>query len=474
MGSIIWDLSKYKSKTALDTGKNRVTYGQLAEKSKNFSSTINHRTLVFLFSSNTIPSVVGYVGCINNGIVPVMIDGLNFDAKQVKHLIDVYHPEYLWLPNRSIDAFSEYDADIVLECEGYLLLRMTSFNVPVLHENLALLITTSGSTGSPRLVRQSYDNILANTKSIIEYLHISDIDRTITTLPMSYVYGLSIVNTHLYAGASIILSDFSVLQKEFWELLKEERVTSFGGVPYIYEMLDKLRFFNMELPFLRQVTQAGGKLPIELHKKFAKWADDNNKEFVAMYGASEATARMAYLPSERALEKPGSIGIAIPGGRFELQDDNTGIIEETEKPGELIYYGDNVTLGYAESVDDLSLGDEQNGVLRTGDIATVDEDGYYYIVGRKKRFLKIYGKRTSLDDVDAMLIDEFNTADIASAGTDDHLTVYTAQEIEDNEIISFLSLKLGINRAAFKVRHIDSIPRNPSGKILYHELGKNV
>lgn len=173
---------------------------------------------------------------------------------------------------------------------------------------MALLLTTSGSTGSPKLVRQSYKNIAANTDSIIDYLELDASERSISTLPMNYTYGLSIINTHLKVGASLILTEYTLVQRDFWTLFAEYEATSFGGVPYTYEMLDKLQFFRRKLPSLRTMTQAGGKLLPVLHKKFAEYADKEGKKFIVMYGQAEATARMGYLPAQKSLEKYGAMG----------------------------------------------------------------------------------------------------------------------------------------------------------------------
>lgn len=249
-----------------------------------------------------------------------------------------------------------------------------------------------------------------------------------------------------------------------------QRATSFGGVPYTYEMLEKLRFFNMDLPYLRTMTQAGGKLPPQLHKKFAQYAVETGKQFVVMYGACEATARMGYLPHEKALEKYGSCGIAIPGGVFYLIDENGQRIEKPQTAGELVYEGRNVTMGYAECGADLAKGDERYGRLETGDIAKRDEDGFYFIVGRKKRFLKIYGNRVNLDEIDRMVQTAFAPIDCASAGVDDHMDVYITKETACEEVKAFLAEKTGLNQTAFHVLAVEKIPRNEAGKILYQKL----
>jgi acyl-coenzyme A synthetase/AMP-(fatty) acid ligase len=228
----------------------------------------------------------------------------------------------------------------------------------------------------------------------------------------------------------------------------------------------------MELPSLRVMTQAGGKLPTSLQREFAQYAADKGIEFVLMYGATEATARMGYLPPQKAYEKLGCMGIAIPGGRFELIDDAGDTIEASDIPGELVYYGDNVTMGYAECGEDLQKGDENKGRYATGDVATRDDEGYYTIVGRKSRFLKVFGNRIDLDEVERMLHHAFPAVECACVGVDDAMTIYVANcDDEVTEVIArFLCEKTGIHRSAFKAVGIASIPRSGSGKTLYSEL----
>ena len=237
-------------------------------------------------------------------------------------------------------------------------------------------------------------------------------------------------------------------------------------------MLDRLRFYRMKLPSLKYMTQAGGKLIPELHAKFAKYASENQKKFIVMYGQCEATARMGYLPADKAVEKCGSMGIAIPGGTFKLVDVESNIITKPYVTGELVYEGDNVTLGYAECGEDLIKGDERQGILQTGDMAKFDKDGYYYIVGRKKRFLKIYGNRVNLDEIDRLIKGEFKGIDCASVGIDDHMYIFVIVEALADQVRNFVIFKTKLNPAAFKTIVINEIPKNDSGKILYKELAK--
>lgn len=464
----MWMLDKFNKNTALILENGEViSYNVLQNNCNELSNNINSRCLVFNLCRNEIGSLVGYVGFLNAKIVPLMLKA-DLDEELLQNLLQTYKPDYLYIPSEMIQRF--FDCKIVYENLDYTLLKTPYNSIYPLNDDLALLLTTSGSTGSPKLVRQSYKNIEANTKSIIEYLHLNETERTITTLPMNYTYGISIINTHLAVGASIILTEKTLMQKEFWQQMKEYEATSFGGVPYTYEMLNRLRFERMQLPSLRYVTQAGGKLSPQLHEKFAKWAIDAGKKFIVMYGQTEATARMSYLPSDKALEKYGSMGIAVPGGKFSLIDIDGNEITEPEIVGELVYFGDNVTLGYAENGEDLAKGDERHGRLETGDMAKYDKDGFFYIVGRKKRFLKIFGNRVNLDETEQLLKTKFTSFECACSGVDDKMSVYITDENAKNEVLTFLTEKLKFNAIAFKIITVHNIPRNESGKVLYKEL----
>lgn len=454
---------------AIDSTGCLMTYGDMYEWADEIRDVVPKRSLVFSFCHNVVGSVAGYFGFLCNEIVPVLLDR-HIEKELALNLIEVYHPDFLYVPMEQREDFGKFET--VLESYEYCLLK-TNFGVKhEMYPELGLLLTTSGSTGSPKFVRQSYANIQANAESIVEYLQLDETERPITTLPMNYTYGLSIVNSHLLVGATILLTDHTLMEKGFWEFFKENRATSFGGVPYTYEMLKKLRFFRMDLPSLRYMTQAGGKLSPELHKEFAEYAMEHGKKMIVMYGQTEATARMAYLPAERSLEKYGSMGIAIPGGKFTLVDVNEQPITEPEITGELIYEGPNVTLGYAQCAEDLAKGDERGGRLVTGDMAKMDADGFFYIVGRKKRFLKIYGNRVNLDEVERMLKSKFDTYDFAVAGRDDNLYVFVTVESEEihTEIRHFLAEKTGLNPKAFTVKMIAEVPKNEAGKTLYSKL----
>lgn len=465
----MWNFKKYGHETALlDESGRTVTYDMLAVLAEQMAAVLDKKRLVVCLCSNTAGSVAGYAAVLQSGSVPMLLNE-RLDKKLLQNLLDIYCPAFLWIP----DMLSGYFHGMagVYSAYGYQLLRTGYEKEYALYQDLALLLTTSGSTGSPKFVRQSYGNIRANTQSIVSYLKLNHLERPVTTLPMNYTYGLSVINTHLAAGATILLTEKGLMQKEFWKFVKEQGATSFGGVPYTYEMLDRLRFYHMDLPALKTMTQAGGRLTPNLHEKFARYAKETGRKFVVMYGQCEATARMGYLPAEKALEKKGSMGIAIPGGKFWLSDGHGAMIDTPHTIGELVYEGANVTLGYAGCGEDLVKADERGGILYTGDMAWHDEEGYYYIAGRRKRFLKIYGNRVNLDEMEQLIKSEFEV-DAACAGIDDHMYLFLTGPEEADRIKAYAVSATGLHPSAFKVKIIHEIPKNDAGKVRYSELSQ--
>ena len=224
----------------------------------------------------------------------------------------------------------------------------------------------------------------------------------------------------------------------------------------------------METPYLKTLTQAGGKLNVDLLKEYADFCKLNNKDFYVMYGQTEATARISYVPPGKLLSKIGSIGISIPGGSLSIVDENMQCIDDANFVGELKYSGPNVSMGYASSKIDLIKDDDNFGELLTGDLAKKDEDNFYFIVGRKKRFVKIYGNRVNLDELEDLI--KAVVSDVACAGTDDNLQIYITDKKYMDLVKKYVTKKTGLHFKAFNINIIESIPKNLSGKTAYTDL----
>jgi long-chain acyl-CoA synthetase len=443
-----------------------ITYGQLLERVTRTVDCLRcelGRGLVFHIATNTVPSIVLYLACLELGCpVGLLEPGL---TDRMEPLLQAYDPDAVLLPQQ-VEIPAGVRPGASLPDGAYRLgLRRTDRTVRPLHPDLALLLTTSGSTGSPKLVRLTRKNVLANAHSIVSYLGIQPGERSIQSLPMHYSYGLSLVNSHLTAGATVVLTQHSFLRPEFWGVFDQTGCTSFAGVPYIYETLHRLRFDPKRHPSLRTMTQAGGGLRRDLIQSFYEHTSAAGCRFFVMYGQTEATARISYVPSERLGEKIGSIGIAIPNGHLSL-----AALEDSDLE-ELIYSGPNVMMGYAESAEGLAAGDELGGTLRTGDLAALDSEGFFYLIGRLKRFAKLFGRRISLEDVEKDLEMRY-PIQAAVMDREGQLQVYAAarEKVDWDGIAHYLAQRLSVPPKCVTVVAITGIPLTASGKKDYKAL----
>ncbi|MET9736191.1 AMP-binding protein [Streptomyces sp. NPDC006458] len=449
-------LAAHGDRTAVITADGQVSYAELAARVDVTARRLGReRRLVLLVGANTVDALVVHLAALTAGHPVLLVPGDHPEA--VKSLIDAYDP------------------DVVAHPEGgqWLLDERRAVSAHELHPDLALLLSTSGSTGSPKLVRLSHENLQANAESIAQYLDIRDTDRAATTLPLHYCYGLSVVHSHLLRGAGLILTDLSVADSCFWDLFRAGRGTTFAGVPYTFDLLDRVGFATMELPHLRYVTQAGGRLAPGRVRRYAELGRAAGWELFVMYGQTEATARMAYLPPHLAETRPEAAGIAIPGGSFRIRpldrpDGNTGVLT-SEDTGELVYSGPNVMLGYAHTPEDLALGRTVRE-LHTGDIARRTPEGLYEIVGRLSRFVKILGLRIDPGQVEEMLARHGITA--LCTGDDETLCVAAvgAHDSEARRISRLVAHDCGLPTRAVRVRVRADLPRLPTGKPDYQAV----
>ena len=282
------------------------------------------------------------------------------------------------------------------------------------------------------------------------------------------------IHSHLRVGACVVLTRLGLFDGAFWPLLRQQQVTRFQGVPFTYEMLLKLRLDRLDMGSVRSMTVAGGRLAPERVLQVHQSCQAKGIDFYVMYGQTEATARMAYLPPAQVGLKPDSIGRAIPGGQLGLIDEQGEAVSEAGKTGELIYQGPNVSLGYAESRADLQLGDTHQGVLRTGDLARFDAEGCFYIEGRLHRFLKIHGVRVSLAAVEQLL--EQRGLAAAAWGVDDRLCISVqAPDAAGLPVLrDELAGLLNVNRSTLSLHALPALPRLDSGKIDYPRLSAAV
>ena len=394
------------------------TYEELAETTVRLAENLVYprKAIAFCFCQNDPASVAWYLAAVEAGHAVVLLSpGLSPDLRD--RLLATYKPDFLLaVQDMNLGKSTEFTSDYLsLEGVGHsnYAWRRESEYAHLIHQDLTVLLSTSGSTGSPKLVRLSKKNVQSNAQSICEALDITPQSRAISSLPFHYSYGLSVLNTHLRMGASLVMTDESLTSIRFWDVFRQTECSSFAGVPYSYQILRRLDMGRLELPNLNVMTQAGGKLQSDLITHFHEFMAARNGRFFVMYGQTEATARISILPPHFLPEKLGSVGLSIPGGTLALEIDGT-LTTEANQRGELVYSGPNVMMGYATSAEDFGLGDQLCGTLHTGDLARFDRDGFTYIEGRMKRDAKIFGLRVSLDEVEDLLRVHGHTAVVAA------------------------------------------------------------
>ena len=448
---------------AIDSNGDQLTYADINLLSQQISTNISDRALCFLLVENNIGGIAWTMSMLDSRKLVPLILNVKTEIGLYQQLLDTYQPTYICAPTHQLTEGEVIDTQF-----GYTLTKISD-NIYPIHCDLSHLLPTSGSTGSPKLVRHKYENIEAAGLNISAFFELKETDRPLMVLPLYYTMGLSMVFSHLRVGATILITGLSMTDPNFWKFIKDQCATSFTGVPYSFQVLNLMRFFRMNLPDMELLTQGGGKMPTDLNIKFAEYCRDTNKRWIATYGQSECTARMAYLPAKWALDKVGSIGIAVPNGELSLIDADGNLITTPRTEGEMCYRGKNVTMGYARAQSDLTLGDERNGYIRTGDLAYFDEDGCYYIVGRMGRFLKLFGMRVGLDECEQIVQTECGI-ECACVGTDEKMIVYITNAERQSEVKDILVQKTHIVATSFEVRIIDEIPKNEAGKKLYSKL----
>ena len=397
-----------------------VSYAELKALSDKAAEGLAPHTVKIVLGRNDVETLAMLIGCMNHGVVPLLLP-----ATIDKKLLETLRQSYEGVPT---------------------------------HEDLALLLSTSGSTGSPKLVRISRRNFVEQCRmSAIDAALAADV-RVMMVLPAFYAFGLNVTCAMLFSGASLILSERSVMDRDLHGLMERTRATHFAGVPYMYEMLDRLGFFKAALPDLQCLIVSGGAMAPVLRRKYAEWGRDSGVRVIETYGQTETVGYIASIYTSSDLDKIGSIGKVVNPVRFWLEEE------------ELVYEGPNTTMGYALNAADLLKDDEWHGIRHTGDLARIDEDGYVFITGRASRFLKVYGCRVSLEDVERLVKDEFAGIDCAATGSDNHLKVFITDASKVQSVQQLLVAKMHFNAGAFVVKAIDALPRSAAGKVQYAAL----
>ena len=440
------------------------TYGDLRRLNDELRDIVGDRRLVFYFGEQTVRSISLYRAAVDAGCAVALLDA-GLGAELIDPLIARYRPDVI-IATSAPELPTEYQ-----EAGDDIYLR--AGDRQLVDPQLSILLSTSGSTGSPKFVRLSRENISANTASIVHSLQLTEKDRAVTTLPIFYSYGMSVINTHLAVGGAVVVTAASMFEPSFWDAVRAHEVTILNGVPSTFAMLRRLHFERMNLPAVRALTQAGGKLAVEEVERFAEIMARRDGDFFVMYGQTEAAPRIACRSVVRSADRVGSAGTALQGGALRIEDEN-GVELATGETGEVVYAGPNVMMGYAEALADLASGDTNGPELRTGDIGRLDVDGYLYITGRSKRIAKVSGVRVSLDEIEALISGRGPVA--AVAAPDDGVVVFCewGAEADYKQLQRDLCSELKLPPKSIILRPIAGLPTMASGKTDYRLLEKEL
>jgi acyl-CoA synthetase (AMP-forming)/AMP-acid ligase II len=440
---------------ALTHGGCDITYRDLSDRADAWRGLFTAlaqaaRPLVALEFETTPEAIAAYLGALRANFPLLIIEPGQFVRSS--RLAELYRPEILVTrKNGVLDA-----CPTGLTCIE-----------PAPHPELRLLLSTSGSTGDPKLVRLSGGNIVSNAAAISTYLNLCPSDRAATTLPLFYSYGLSVLNSYLGAGASLAIVKDSVAEPSFWAEAREAGVTSLALLPHQIEVLSATGFDRIQLPTLRYITQAGGRLDPALARQAFLAGREQGWDLVLMYGQTEAAPRMSYVPPNLLPDAADTIGYAIPGGRLRLVAEDGAEISTPGRQGELVYEGPNVMMGYSVRREDISRGPEV-AELRTGDLAEFTTNGLVRITGRVKRFIKLYGLRLNLDQIEGLLAE---CGIVAQAiALNDELVLLHSHPEQGPAACKAISTSYRLPTAHLHAAYLPEVPRLPSGKTDYRKL----
>ena len=438
------------------------TYREIFEIADNLFSSLDRGVMAIICEKNS-STIIGYVGALRAGLVPLLLDSTS-DRASLLDLIERYQVEYVWAGNHiTPDGYDEVKClEPQIPATQTFWKRHSTSDKQGINPELAALIPTSGSTGDPKSVRLSQQNLASVTACIADYLKLDTTRRAISLLPLQYSYGLSVLNTMMEARGSYVITNLSPVQRDFWDLVITKKITDFSAVPFVFDTIKRMRFSQEILDQLECVTQAGGHLSPAVTKHFRTLFAPHKISYFTMYGATEASPRIAYLHPDDAEARHGSVGKPIAIGSVTLEVMDAGASE-----GELVYRGPNVCLGYAITRDDLAKGDEFAGVLHTGDVARLDDEGFIYITGRLKRFVKIHGVSVNLEHVESVIRD--GGFDCHLSGRENRISVVSQHDYGE-QILHFAKKRFTFHPSVWRSVVVGQIPRTSSDKVDYASL----
>ena len=414
------------------------------------------RALVLLFANNDVGGIVSYLAALQARHV-IFLSPVSIQHVGAIALIGAYRPEFVLWHSGTAPPSLESDYELAEPADDYWVLRRRRCAQEPLHPSLSLVLSTSASTGSPKAARLSTSSLAASAAQVAQALAVTPGDRALLSLPLSYVYGLSVLNSSLYAGGALVVAKGTFADRGFYAKVASVGVSTIPCVVQSFEYMRRLQIDAGHLPTLRRLTHSGSALDPQLLAWIYDRFGRHGVDIYLMYGQTEACGRISVLPPQALPERDRSVGRALPLGTISMGEQ-----------GEIIYRGPGVMLGYARSRDDLALGDTLGGVLHTGDLGHLDEEGYLFITGRSSRYCKVFGRRVSLDDIEAFARGEREAAAVEKDG---QVAIFFEGETPPTSgVIMQLARRFELPPQSFRLRAVVELPRTARGKLDYSVL----
>lgn len=481
----VFEKSGNLEKTAVIDGNQITSYREIYGSINYVVNLLHERNYskkdsVLLISDNSSFFIEAYFGVIKNGSICVPVNP-SMSENDIIYISDILKIKLVFCQKKYLDKMKKlFSDDVTVYSEqdvGKIENEPASSGFVDIKEDVTLIMFTSGSTSKPKGVMLTHYNLMYNTDSIIKYLNLTEKDRIEVVLPFYYCYGTSLLNTHFRCGGSVVINNKFMFPQTVIEDINKYDCTGFAGVPSTYQILLRLtNIKNSKFPSLRYVTQAGGRLPEVFISELCSALE--GVQIYIMYGQTEATARLSYLPPEQLKNKLGSIGKGIPGTELLVLDKNGNIVG-TGEVGEIAARGGNIMKGYFNDEEETKKV-LKNGLLYTGDLAYRDEDGYIFIVSREKNIIKCGGNRISPKEIENTICGIQQVVECTVIGVEDDILgeavkafvvlKNNTEGIDSKYIIDYCSSRLPRYKIPKYIKFLSSLPKNSSGKVLLRKL----
>jgi len=471
---------KYPHKVAVVYQKQRLTYADLDKLSDSLAHFLLEKGIkkgerVALFLENSPDYIISFFGILKAGAVAVPLN-TQLVTRELAYLLNDCTPRFVITDSAHQPALKGLiDPAFILKTEDQKSRGQSPTFLDSHSTDLALILYTSGTTGKPKGVMLTHKNLNTNADSIIEYLYLKPTDSIMVILPFYYSYGNSLLTTHIKIGATLVIDNRFVFPNVALETMEKEEVTGFAGVPSHYAiLLRKSALKKYKLPKLRYVTQAGGAMAPSMIEEFLNLVP--HPKFFVMYGQTEAAARLTYLKPSYLREKLGSIGKAIPGVEITIRNEN-GFQVQPGEVGEIVANGANIMSGYWNSPEETAKVLKDDG-LWTGDLAKIDEDGFIYLIARKKEMIKSGANRISPLEIEEVVCRMHGVVECAAVGIPDEIlgesiklcVVKNGIKFSENDLLLFCKKNLASFKMPKVVEFVPSLPKTSTGKIKRSEL----